>query len=257
MAGNAIAGALRRRSNRAIFLMAVVCGVISAILVGAVLASQGGSGGSAAGEVPVVVAARDIPARTMLTADMLEVKQLPADAALRGVFSDPAALEGRITLQAIAAGEPILPVKVAEQGRDRGLAFIVPPGKRALAVNVSEVIGVGGMLIPGDYVDVLVHFEAEEGRPDKVITILQNIPVLSVAQTMQTPAPEGEQGQGGVRNETADPNPEAKTVTLAVTPEEAQALFLAEQTGEIRLALRSFGDSQTRPLGELNINNYR
>ncbi|GBD14975.1 hypothetical protein HRbin25_00862 [bacterium HR25] len=46
-------------------------------------------------------------------------------------------------------------------------------------------------------------------------------------------------------------------MTLAVTPEEAQALFLAEQTGEIRLALRSFGDSQTRPLGEVNINNYR
>jgi len=108
--------------------MAVVCGVISAILVGAVLASQGGGGGSGAGEVPVVVAARDIPARTMLTADMLEVKQLPADAALRGVFSDPAALAGRITLQAIAAGSPILPVTVAAQGRGRRLASLVWSG---------------------------------------------------------------------------------------------------------------------------------
>ncbi len=270
MAERVIPATLRRKSNRSILLLALAFGVISAVLVGVILSSRGGSGGEesvAAGSVPVsvpvVVAARDIPARSTITEDMLAVKQLPPDT-LQGVFANTTPLVGAITLQPIVAGEPILPIKVAEPGREQGLAFVIPEGMRAISITATEVVGSGGLIVPGDFVDVIATFSADDVGSDKAVTVLQNVQVLAVAQSVQkvvSPTATGndnqvataEGGNAGLRDGEVDPNPSAKSVTLSVTPEGAQLLFLAEQHGQLRLLLRPFGDDSQQVVLESNL----
>ena len=93
--------------------------------------------------------------------------------------------------------------------------------------------------------------------------ILQNVEVLAVAQTVVDAPPEAgtttdadgeaiadtgaDDGQR-VRNTEADPDPGAATVTLSVTPQEAQLIFLAEENGVLRLAVRAYGDADVEDI---------
>ncbi len=140
----------------------------------------------------------------------------------------------------------------------------MPEGKRAVAVGVTEVIASGGHISPGDYVDVIGLFEVyaptdangnptgsgprdtagkDQGDKPKVytaVTLLQNIQVLAVAQNDDASLQPGSEKKSNGKPD------QAKSVTLAVTPEQAEKLTLAENIGELRLSLRPFGDTEER-----------
>lgn len=211
--------------------------------------------------VGVVTAKRDIPARTIVTGDMLQVRPIPEEAKLPQAIKDPGLLVGKSTKQAVSAGEQLLPSKVFDQRYESGLAFVIPANKRAASVQVSEVIGSGGLIVPGDYVDVVgvcrtrvnpgsgaaasssSRISSEQG---KAVLALQDIEVLAVAQQMlgQDGASLLEQVNPTAKSSSRDPKPEprAKSVTLAVTPEQTLRLVLFEELCELRLALRAAGD---------------
>ena len=168
----------------------------------------------------------------------------------------------------LVAGEQVLPNKVVNlSGRStalgRSLSFVIPEGKRGFAVTVSQVANAGGLVLPGDYVDILVIYDVEFPKPGStdrqtadsflVQTVLQNVEVLAVSQGIVdvVPQPPGgavAEGEQRVRNSEASPDPEARTVTLALSPQEAQRLYLAEGNGRIRLAVRPYGDGETLPI---------
>jgi Flp pilus assembly protein CpaB len=115
------------------------------------------------------------------------------------------------------------------------------------------------LLLPGDYVDVVVLYDVEftglDGNLDTeeaflAHTLLQNVEVLSVSQVVADIVPGSEPTETGqrTRNSDARPDPGAATITLAVTPEDAQLMYLAEANGRIRLAMRAFGDAEERPI---------
>jgi pilus assembly protein CpaB len=261
------------RANRRFLLLALLAGLVSAILVYAALSrATEDNGGAATITVPAVVAARDIPARTEITAGMVEVKQVPVDDRSDLAFSDPTQVVGQVTRFPIAAGEHILSTKVVAltgaAAEDESLSFVVPPGMRGVAITVNQVIGSGGLVLPGDYVDVIAVFDVEfqTGGQDATSretkekffasTVLQNVEVLAVAQTIVDAPPESTAADNPeeatttsassqrVRNTEADPNPEATTVTLGVTLDDAQKIFVAEENGVLRLAVRPFGDDE-------------
>lgn len=235
--------------------------------------------------VPVVVAARPIPQRTVITAEMVQVKRLPQEARPPGAFSDPSQVIGRVSKTQLATGEHLMPHQVFLQRERSGLAFNIPETHRAVAVAVSEVIGSGGLILPGDRVDVYGLFDLKEPEQPVRVTaaptpgptpgpganggqamgaaawpreptrntlialILQDLEVLAVAQNLEgednrsTTERLTEQGIGGGSGNGAPTSraraaPQARTVTLAVTPLEAEKLILAEERGKIRLALR-------------------
>jgi pilus assembly protein CpaB len=200
------------------------------------------------GLVPVVVAGADIPVRTQVTPEMLQVKQVAADARHPKAFTTLEQLNGKVTNLPIAAGEQVLETKFFARKEDSGLAFRIQPGKRAVSVTVNEVISTGGLIVPGDFVDVVSIYT--DGQGDGAAIVLQNIEVLAVAQSIQGPGePGGSTLPGGLGpSKPADPRqeavarPNARTATLAVIPEEAQRLILAEEKGKIRLALRAVDD---------------
>src|SRR5947209_3856027 len=118
--------------------------------------------------------------------------------------------------------------RLATKGSGLGLAPTIPVGMRAVSVRVNDVAGVAGFVLPGMHVDVLVTGRPPAENGDITSTVLQNILVLSAGQTIQPDA----RGQAI----------QAPTVTLLVTPEQAEVLTLAGADGHIQLVLRNSSD---------------
>ena len=244
--------ALGGRSNRGLILLGLFLGLVSAVLIVVYLsqAGDGGGGEISGGEVtPVVVASVDIAAGTRIEEGMVETKDITVTTVLAGVFADTEGVIGQVVRVPLVAGEQVITTKVTAtgaaiaDGENPPLAFVIPEGKRAVSIQVSNVIGASGLIRPGDYVDVILTMAVEQDSIAQ--TILQNILVLSVDQDVtRALVSEGDEAPviGGDGSEI---NPEATTVTLAVSPAHGEVLAVAEAcaTPRLALALRGFGDS--------------
>ena len=254
------------RTNRRFLLLALFAAGVSAILVYAAIdqtsSKEGGTGGVST--VPAVVAKTDIPARTQVATSMIELRQVPVNGRSELAYTDLSQVVGKVTRFPISTNEQVLSTKVVSltgtaEAND-SLSFVVPKGMRGIAITVSEVISTGGLVLPGDYVDVIGVFDVDFGAgSDKqeqkayfAKTVLQNVEVLAVAQKVVDAPPDAVPSEEGAatsgqreRATEADPNPKAITVTMAVTQEQAQLLFLAEANGSLRLTVRPFGDNDT------------
>jgi pilus assembly protein CpaB len=254
------------RGSRRFILLALVLGLMGAGLVYVATSRNSTSTTSSSGgtaDTAVLVAKTDIAARTTITADMLEVRLVSqADRSVLA-YNNPTQVVGLVTRFPIAANEQVLSSKVVDlaggTGVARSLSYIIPEGKRGFAINASEIQDVGGLLLPGDYVDVVVLYDVDFTALDGsqatkasflAHTLLQNVEVLAVSQAVADIVPGAEPSESGqrVRNSDGRPDPGASTVTLALTPEDAQLMYLAEANGRIRLSMRSFGDAEERPI---------
>lgn len=176
--------------------------------------------------VSVVVAARDLSAGTIVTRSDVELADWPARRLPDGYASDVGAVVGRGVIAAVRRNEPLLDSRLADKEAGGGLPIVIPEGQRAVSVEVDEVVGVAGFVLPGTRVDVLATVTPNaDRRMTTTRTILQNILALAADQTYQQ-NPQGE--------------PEVVTVvTLLVTPQEAEDLTLAATEGRIQLSLRN------------------
>lgn len=172
----------------------------------------------------VVVAAVEIPFGRTVKATDLRMMELPPHAVPRGSFNAVDQVVGRISSQAIYAGEVILEGRVAEHMGGSALAAVLEPGQRAITVRVDDVAGVAGFLLPGNQVDVVSSRRSGSSRDVESKTILRRITVLAVDQH----ASQERDGPMIVR-----------AVTLAVTPQQAERLFEATQEGKVQLTLRN------------------
>jgi len=175
---------------------------------------------------PVVVAQTRIPPRTAITRAMISVKDMPVEYIHPDALTDVRTVVGRITRAEIVAGEQVLQARLLRGEEEaEGLAGVVPPGKRAVAVAVNDVTGVAGSLRKGDRVDIVGTLDTGDG----VVTtlLLQGIEVLAVNDT------------GRAAGASAGVPGEQRTVVLAVTLQEALPLVLATEEGRIRMLLRS------------------
>ena len=175
----------------------------------------------------IVVAARDIPARALISLDMLAVARRPADAIDPDSVTAPATAVGSIARVTIPAGSAVTSSKIG-RAFDAGLTERIPEGMRAISIPIDKVKGVANLIQAGDHVDVIALTRAVPGVPPQALTILRNKVVLAVGSTFETTA------------STATPSPDTaiSTATLEVTPKEADLLALADVNTTLRLALR-------------------
>ena len=145
-----------------------------------------------------------------------------------GSSQHPQDLIGRGVTSKIYAKEAILDSRLALKGAGGGLAAMIPPGMRAVAVAVNEVIGDAGFVVPGMHVDVLISGTPPSGTGGlgtQTTTLLQDIEVLSAGQDFK---------------KDAEGRPVAvQVVNLLVTPGQAEQLSLASHQTAIQLALRN------------------
>jgi pilus assembly protein CpaB len=177
---------------------------------------------------PVVVASRDIPEGTAIDRIAVVTKPWPVETAPVGAFTSIDSVAGRVARVAIFNGEAIVPGRLAPTGTGPGLEVKIPPGQRAMAVRINDVAGISGLLQPNSRVDVLVTIRDDNSDRQVAKLFMSNMLVLSVGTEVQRDS------QGKPINAT--------TVTLAVTPEEAERLAIAMNAGTLQLVLRGYGD---------------
>ncbi len=208
------------------FLLAGLAGLVAVFLVQRYITTRTARVSEPPGQV--VVAEVDIPPGTALHGRVLRVAAWPRSIIPAKAVANPKQLEGRVVHIPIAKGEPILFTKLAPEGTAAGLGGLLDQNMLAVTVKTDAVSGVAGFINPGDRVDVLVEMPspgAGGGGEHFSRIILQNLKVLS-------------RGQVWDQSEEKKPK-EVPTVTLEVTPEQAEVLNLATFQGKIRLALRN------------------
>lgn len=181
----------------------------------------------------VAVSTTYLPMGTVLKKPM--VKTIPF---LRGslteteVFTDTSLLIGRVLITPVNANEPILKSRLAPDSISAGgVAAVIDPGKRAMAVKVDKVSGVSGFLHPGNRVDVLVTLNKSDKKRTPVTKIvLQNILVIATGTELQ--------------QKNKEKASSVDVITLELTPNESERLALATTQGTIQLALRNYANTE-------------
>jgi len=171
----------------------------------------------------IVVASKDCEVGMPLTKSNLVLADWPKASVPQGAFEDLSAVNGRVAVTRLKAGQPIISAELAEPGSGAGLVAAIAKGKRAMAIRVDEVIGVGGFILPNTFVDIIA---IDDRSDDKAVarTLLERIEVLAIAQETY--------------NEDGKPKV-VKTVTLQVDPGQAKKLALQAHKGRLQLTLRN------------------
>lgn len=180
----------------------------------------------------VVVASRDLPEGVVIDRMALTTRAFPAAAVPDSAYTTPDSIVGRVTRVPVFAGEAMVRGRLAPTGVGPGLETKIAPGTRAMAVKINDVAGISGLLQPNSRVDVLVTLPEGNDRESQTAKIfMENMRVLSVGTEVQ-------------RDNDGKPI-NATTVTLGVTPQEAERLAVAMNRGSIQLVMRGYGDPDT------------
>ena len=192
-----------------------------------VLISRPASAKPATAMAHVVLATKDLEVGTVLKEEDVKLSEWPGALPV-GAATEPKLVLGRGVTTAIYAKEPIVETRLAAKGAGGGMAAMIPPGWRAVAVRVNEVVGVAGFVVPGMHVDVLISGNTPGGNGSQgtlTQTLLQNIEVLSAGQDFKKDA-EGKPVM-------------VQVVNMLVTPTQAEQLALAASQTSIQLVLRN------------------
>lgn len=191
-------------------------------------------------KVRMLVAARPLSIGTLLKDDDLREMEISGDAVPDGAFvggaESLAELRGALLRRFVDPNTPIIRTDVLRP-RDRGfLAAVLRPGTRAISIGVDVVTGASGLIWPGDEVDLILtqnlqqQGQGAESAGRRVVgeTILAAVRVIAVDQQIS------HSGSDATAARVV-----ARTVTLEVTPEQAERVAVAMQLGRISLVVRS------------------
>ena len=223
---------MRKPGN--LLLLAIVIGALAAALVYRHLRSLRSeieaARQAAPGTVDIVVASDTIPVGGHIGEQQVKVVGWPETLVPDGAIKDPKAVVNSVARVTIEKNQPISQSLLLAQGAEV-LPAMIPDGMRAMSVRVDDVTGVSGFITPNSRVDVLVAGspggEGNEGQRSKLV--LQGIRVLAIGKSI---------------TQQQDKPVEVPTVTLLVSPEDAERLTLATKYEPVRLALRNYSDDQ-------------
>jgi Flp pilus assembly protein CpaB len=248
-----------RRTSRLVLLLGIFLAAAVFIVIIALNPTGGGGPGQATPpptSADTVIAVADIPLGTLVTADMVTKQNLSLTSRDPGALSDPSQAIGQTARKAITAGGQIhaSDFQLGAKGQD-----VTPPaGKRAFAIQVNELTGVGNLVNVGDSVDVIISlrgdaFPVVQVLPDGSITVVTGLNPLSVklpllledVQVLGTISQASETAQNAQAAPAASGAPTTtlsglnKLLILAVTPAQAEVLLFARTTGTLDVVLRS------------------
>ncbi len=226
----------------------VALGLIAAFSAALLMAAVGKTpnaarlSGSGDRDVTVLVAAHDMPTVTKVRAEDLTEHTLKAKDAPAGVLLDPVHAIGKVLTRPLVQGQPLTSDYFANNSRGMDLVSNLPPGKRAVTVELKLSDGLEGLLYPGGVVDVLAFFRFDNDTKKNVAdavstTLLQGVVVLAIDDT--TAATSEADGQAGANDDGALARRKTRRVTLLVDSRQAEALQLASAQGTVSLAMRN------------------
>lgn len=207
-------------------------GLVIALGTAMSLKSRMGDKGAAKTELSqIIIATSDIPAGAFVRSDAhLAFADWPKDKITGSMLTNGAAkvsdFNGAVARRAIQKGEPIFANVLVRSSEGGFMSAVLEPGKRAVSIAVDSTTGNAGFIFPGDKVDlILTHSVTKQSVQSRASeTFIEDARVLAVDQMLENP-----------ENKAML----AKTVTLEVTPKQAEEINLAKDLGKISLSLRS------------------
>jgi pilus assembly protein CpaB len=182
----------------------------------------------------ILVATTNISAGSFVRAnDYLTFKEWPEDN-----ITDSMLVQGQVNLKdydgsvarrAIQKGEPIVKNVLVKSSEGGFMSAVLEPGKRAISIAVDSTTGNAGFIFPGDRVDLILTLATGDRRsPMRASqTFVEDVRILAVDQMLDNP-----------ENKAML----AKTVTIEVTPKQAEKVNVAKDLGKISLSLRSLAN---------------
>lgn len=214
-----------------LILIPVAMGLIVTVLVGRYApAVTQNTNATIADTVPVVVitAKERIPARTPVTQAQLGVKQVPRELLTGGEFTAVAEAAGQIAMVDLQPGEVLLKSRVVPEG-EGALPYRIPKGMRAIAVRADELSAVAGYPEVGDLVDLILFLPSREKNgvkaPASSRILYESVQILAKGPDLSAKAAGADA-------------PKLTSYTVALSPEAATEVALAEQIGYIKMVLR-------------------
>ena len=205
-----------------------VCALVAASCIGYLVYSalHGHRAPAHEAHANVVIATENLAPGALIGKSDVKIAAWPGPLPAGAIAKIDLALN-RGVVSPIYEGEPIVANRLADPGSGGGLAALIPPGRRACAVRVDEVVGVAGFVTPGMRVDVLMTgMPPNDGSAGpRVRTLMQNIQVLSAGVNLQ--------------KDSQDKPQAVQVVNLLVTPDQAETLSLATNQNHIQLVLRN------------------
>ncbi len=190
----------------------------------------------------IAVVADDLLVGQIIKSRDFRWQDWPTDALISGYIlkrdADEDELIGSVVRSRMAEGEPLLTSRIVDTGEQGFLAAVLAPGKRAVSIRLDKTNAMGGLLVPGDHVDVLLTQENDIRDPETgnyrsvraSQTIIQNVRVIAIDQILD---------DGLSQMENFD------TATLEVTGKQAEVFALAKELGVISLSLRGIESAVT------------
>lgn len=227
--------------QKIILILSVVIGLLAFALTQNYLKNERAKLYEGAQRVPIIVAARNLPAGTVLQFQDLALRDVFASSVGQNIFGpdDQNRVIGKRLRFPLNRGEPLWwsHVDLPERGEE-GLAPAIRSGLRALSIPISGPASVSGLIAPGDRVDILGTFtfpsRSHEGELESVtLTLLQDVSVLATGQRLARDNAVPGAPSGGSYS----------MITFEVTPRESELLVFAQHVrGQLHLTLRNTED---------------
>ncbi len=250
------------KGNR-VLLLSLLLALVGLMLVYVYINKKEKSLMESATPIKVVVAVKDLPQDTRLDETLVQVVEVPKKYVQPGAVSDVQAIFDRVLGVPVLRGTQLLE-PMFKPASVESLAQKVPGGMLGVSIAANQVSAVSGLIKPGDFVDIFITVETgnydPEGRmtPQDIMTkcILQNVLVLANNQTTskaefeRTRYQDGQNVPGSVFSQAQQQGGERenriRTLTLALKPEDAQKVSLAQEIGSLTVGLRSSWDQETK-----------
>jgi len=229
------------KSRVTILIIAIILALLGTAGVASYIESVRGQVEEGKKLVPVLVAQKAIPAGTsvqeMISQGLLVEQRVPKRYLAEASLSSIRGVEDEVAIVSLSKGEH-LTKSILKKPSQAPLSFQIPRGLVAISIPVDETVAVSGLISPGDRVSVIATFASGAGDADMTKIILENVEVL--ATSFQEARKNG-LSQGGALGK--------KTITLALSPDEAEKLVFAEEKGHVWLVLLRTGERQSALTG--------
>ncbi len=222
--------------RKKLVFLAIISGFITTMLFYMFLTK----GTEATGEPPVpmvkaVQAAQGMKKNEKITEENITTVEVPQDQLHPEAVQDPQTIIGKYISADLKQGEIIMQHRIQHTEEEtKVVSRKIKEGYRAVSISVDYVKTVSNLIVPGDFVDVVLIEQASESAPEPIDTelVLEKVEVLSVGKQMAEKEAASEDTEEGAE-------PDYLAVTLELNQYDAIKLINASARGSLQLILNS------------------
>jgi pilus assembly protein CpaB len=239
------------RSKLIIVVLAIALGGVAAFAAYSYLSGVQRAAEAGSTMTDVLVATQDIPrgtsANELMSSGAVQLVKMPLRYIASGAISSVTSVADRILAVPVSKGE-VLTTARFQYPSEAGLAFNVPKGLVAVTIPVDDSRGVAGLVKPGDRVALLATVATKSGQGDQTRIAIPGARVLAVGRSTGAESPKQTSSQGGGLTGSQNSQPQsANTVTLALSPADAERVVFVAESGRLWLALLPTTESSATP----------